>query len=87
MEKKWSEKAWADYLHWQESDRKILRKINELLKDIDRNGEKAGIGHPEPLKGDKAGLWSRHIDKEHRLVYRVRADMLEIATCRTHYGD
>jgi toxin-antitoxin system, toxin component, Txe/YoeB family len=87
MEKKWTERAWSDYLYWQEYDRKILRKINKLLEDIDRNGERAGIGHPEPLKGDKAELWSRHIDKEHRLVYRIREGILEIMVCRTHYGD
>ena len=87
MEIKWNERAWADYLYWQEHDKKNLRKINKLLDDIDRNGERDGIGHPEPLKGDKAGLWSRHIDKEHRLVYRIREGILEILVCRTHYGD
>ena len=87
MEKKWAEKAWSDYLYWQDNDKKALRKINELLKDIDRNGERIGIRRPEALKGDKTGLWSRHIDKEHRLVYRVVEDILEIIVCRTHYSD
>lgn len=87
MDKRWSDKAWKDYLYWQEQDRRILKKINKLLDDIDRNGERNGIGHPEPLKGNRAGLWSRHIDAEHRLVYRVVDDVLEVIVCRTHYGD
>ena len=87
MEKKWNERAWTDYLYWQEHDRKNLRKINRLLDDIERNGERVGIGHPEPLKGNLAGLWSRHIDQEHRLVYRVKDGILEIMVCRTHYED
>ena len=84
----WTETAWEDYLHWQESDLKVLEKINDLIKDIQRNPFK-GIGKPEPLKGPLSGWWSRRITDEHRLVYRVRgqsdAQVLDIAQCRYHY--
>ena len=85
MKKNWSDEAWDDYLYWQQSDRKILKKINDLIKDIERNGENKGIGKPEPLKGNMSGLWSRRIDDRHRLVYRVVNDVLEIITCKEHY--
>ena len=85
MNKLWQEEAWADYLYWQTQDKRMLRLINELLKDIDRNGY-TGIGKPEPLKHDLAGWWSRRIDNTHRLVYRIREGRIEIAQCRTHYG-
>lgn len=87
MPKKWSNEAWDDYLYWQSQDKKILKKINDLLKDIERNGERQGIGKPEPLKGNLSGLWSRRIDGKNRLVYRVVDDVLEIMACREHYGD
>ena len=87
MPKKWSNEAWDDYLYWQSQDKKILKKINDLLKDIERNGERQGIGKPEPLKGNLSGLWSRRIDAKNRLVYRVVDDVLEIMACREHYGD
>jgi toxin YoeB len=84
----WTALAWEDYLHWQNSDRGTLQRINELIKDARRDPFK-GIGKPEPLKGDLAGWWSRRITGEHRLVYRVtgKADtrQLEIASCRYHY--
>jgi len=84
----WTDAAWEDYVHWRETDRGILRRINELLEDARRNPFK-GIGKPEPLKGDLAGWWSRRITGEHRLVYRVSgkrpAQQLEIAACRYHY--
>jgi toxin YoeB len=86
MNKNWSEEAWGDYLYWQTHNRKILEKINDLLKDIERNGENIGIGKPEPLKGNMSGLWSRRIDEQHRLVYRVTDGILEIITCREHYN-
>ena len=84
MRKIWDESAWADYLYWQTQDKKILKKINELLKDIDRNGY-TGIGKPEPLKGNLSGFWSRRIDEYNRLVYRITGDVLEIASCKDHY--
>ena len=65
-----SKNAWDDYLSWQSEDRKMLKKINELIKDIQRNPF-TGIGKPEPLKFDLSGYWSRRIDREHRLVYQV----------------
>ncbi len=80
--------AWEQYLEWQQSDRKAARRINALLKDCQRHPFE-GIGHPEPLKHDWAGWWSRRIDQEHRLVYRVvdRGDeqAIEIAQCKFHY--
>jgi len=80
------EQGWEDYLYWQTQDKKTIKKINDLIKDIKRNGHD-GIGRPEPLKHDLAGLWSREIDKKNRLVYRLENDVIEIAECRTHHGD
>ena len=85
MRKIWDDSAWADYLYWQTQDKKTLNRINERIKDIERNGT-LGIGKPEPLKGNLSGLWSRRIDEYNRLVYRIREDMLEIVSCRDHYG-
>lgn len=86
MIKIWSDEAWEDYLYWQTQDKKTLKKINSLLKDIDRNGYE-GIGKPEPLTGDRSGYWSRRIDEKNRLVYKITGDSIRIAQCRTHYGD
>ena len=86
MNKTWSDIAWNDYLYWQTQDRKTLKKINELIKDIDRNGYKCK-GKPEPLKGNLSGFWSVRIDQKHRLVFRIEDGVLEIAQCRTHYED
>ena len=79
-----SKNAWDDYLSWQTEDKKMLKKINELIKDIQRNPF-SGIGKPEPLKFDLAGFWSRRIDREHRLVYQVINDDILIYSCRYHY--
>ena len=79
-----SKNAWEDYLSWQKEDKKILRKINELIKVIQRTPFE-GIGKPEPLKYDLTGLWSRRIDREHRLVYKVESEQLFIISCRFHY--
>ncbi|MDZ7743661.1 MAG: Txe/YoeB family addiction module toxin [Bacteroidota bacterium] len=79
-----SENAWEDYLYWQKTDKKILKKINSLIKDIKRNPFE-GAGKPEPLKYDLAGLWSRRIDKEHRIVYQFKNDNILIYVCRYHY--
>jgi toxin YoeB len=84
MNKKWSDKGWEDYLYWQEQDNKTVRRINKLLKDIDRNNY-SGIGKPEQLKHEWRGYWSRRIDDENRLIYRVFDDQIEIVQCRTHY--
>ncbi len=79
-----SQNAWEDYTSWLTEDKKILRKINDLIKDIQRTPY-AGLGKPEPLKYDLAGLWSRRIDREHRVVYQVIADEILIYSCRYHY--
>jgi toxin YoeB len=80
----WSTQAWSDYLYWQETDRKIVKRINELLRDIDRNGD-SGIGKPELLKHGFQGYSSRRITQEHRLIYRVADGDVRIAACRQHY--
>jgi len=79
-----SENAWEDYLYWQKTDRQLLERINRLLREIAREPY-SGIGKPEPLRHALAGYWSRRIDDEHRLVYRVLSDMLWIAQLRYHY--
>ncbi len=81
-----SKNAWEDYLSWQKEDKKILRKINELIKDIQREPYE-GIGKPEPLKYDLAGYWSRRIDLDHRLVYQYRDDEILIFACKYHYDN
>lgn len=86
MNKLWSDRAWDDYLYWQSQDKKTLKKINDLVKDIERNGLSEGIGKPEPLKYRKA--WSRRIDRENRLVYDIDVSgNLWIISCRGHYED
>ncbi|HTN56020.1 MAG TPA: Txe/YoeB family addiction module toxin [Microbacterium sp.] len=79
-----SPEAWDDYLWWQAQDRKLLKRINQLILDIVRNGNE-GIGKPEPLKHGFSGYWSRRINAEHRLVYRLVDDEVRIAACRYHY--
>lgn len=86
MNKIWSDSAWDDYLYWETQDKKTLKKINELLKDIDRNGYKCK-GKPEPLRGNQTGYWSVRIDKKNRLVFRINGGSLEIAQCKTHYEE
>lgn len=86
MIKIWDDEAWEDYVYWQTQDKKTLKRINSLIKDIDRNGY-AGIGKPEPLIGNWSGYWSRRIDEKNRLVYKIVGDTIRIAQCRTHYGD
>ncbi len=80
----WLPGGWADYLHWQEQDRKTLARVNELIRDTLRNPF-SGIGRPEPLKSNLKGWWSRRITQEHRLVYRVEDQTLVIMQCRFHY--
>lgn len=78
------QKAWDDYLYWQEKDKKLVRRINELLKAIARDPF-SGIGKPEPLKHAYAGYGSRRITDEHRLVYKVEGNLIKIAQLRYHY--
>lgn len=79
-----SEQAWDDYLHWQKTDKKLLERINTLIKEISRSPF-SGIGKPEPLKNALSGYWSRRINDEHRLVYKVSDSYLFIAQLRFHY--
>ena len=79
-EKIWSDEAWEDYLYWQLQDKKTLKRINQLIKDIERNGELEGIGNPEALKGDLQGEFSRRIDEKNRLVYHIENGRIYIAT-------
>jgi toxin YoeB len=80
----WSEKSWEDYLYWQSHDKKLLKKINTLIKDIKREPFD-GLGKPEPLRYELAGCWSRRITDEHRLVYEIAENDLHIVSCRFHY--
>ena len=80
----WEERAWGDYLYWQMQDRKTLKRINDLLKDVQRNAYE-GIGKPEPLRENLSGCWSRRIDETNRLVYRIQDGSLYILACRGHY--
>ena len=78
--------GWEDYLYWQTQDRKTLRRINALIKDIQRSPFE-GIGKPEPLKENRTGWWSRRIDDINRIVYKVETGQIVIAQCRTHYSN
>ncbi|MDR0984733.1 MAG: Txe/YoeB family addiction module toxin [Ruminococcus sp.] len=82
----WDEKAWEQYIYWQTQDRKTLKKINNLIKSIDRDPF-SGEGKPEPLTGDLQGYWSRRIDSQNRLVYKIENDEIFISQCKTHYGE
>ena len=84
MQKTWYDKAWDDYLFWQSQDKKTLKRINQLIRDTERDPFN-GIGKPEPLRGDLSGFWSRRIDDTNRLVYRVNGEFLEILSCKGHY--
>lgn len=85
MKLTFQEEGWEDYLHWQSTDKKQLKKINGLIRECLRTPF-TGTGKPEPLKGEFSGWWSRRIDQEHRLVYRATEDTLLIAQCRYHYA-
>lgn len=81
---KWDFDAWEEYLYWQAEDKKMVKRINQLIKDICRNPFD-GIGKPEPLKGNLAGLWSRRIDEKHRIVYIIENETVLIFSCKGHY--
>jgi toxin YoeB len=80
----WEERAWEEYCYWQTQDKKVLKRINALIKDVQRNTYE-GIGKPEPLKGNLNGWWSRHIDEVHRIVYCEKDGAIIIASCKGHY--
>lgn len=80
----WSDNAWEDYIYWQSIDKKTLKRINLIIKDVVRQPFE-GIGNPEPLKHNWSGYWSRRIDKEHRLVYKATEETIVIVQCRYHY--
>ncbi len=82
----WEDNAWKEYLDWQEQDKRTLRKINKLIKDIQRNPF-TGIGHPEPLSENLSGWWSRHIDEKNRIVYKTEGNNTTILSCKDHYFD
>lgn len=86
MKKVWFDEAWADYLYWHRQDKEMLKRINDLLRDIERNNFD-GIGNPEPLKGELSGFWSRRIDTANRFVYSIENGVLEILSCKGHYDD
>lgn len=84
MNKVWSDDAWEEYIAWQMQDKQTLKRINLLLKDVERHPFE-GIGKPEPLRGELSGFWSRRIDEKNRLLYRVSRDSSEILSCKGHY--
>ena len=86
MKKIWSDKAWDDYLYWQTQDTKTLQKVNQLVKDIERNNFEA-IGKPEAVTGNLSGFWSRRIDDANRLIYRINGEFIDILSCKGHYED
>lgn len=86
MIKSWTDSAWEDYTYWQKEDKKILKRINNILKDIDRNGYD-GIGKPERLTGNLSAYWSRRIDEKNRIVYRIENNIIKIVQCGSHYRD
>ena len=86
MIKAWSDEAWADLIYWEAQDKKVLKKILRLIKDIDRNGY-VGIGKPEMLSHDWSGYCSRRIDDKHRLIYKIEGNVIKIAQCKGHYED
>ena len=81
----WTDEAWEDYVYWQSQDNKTIKRINKLIKDIERNGNMQGLGKPEPLQYNMQGFYSRRIDDKNRLVYVKDNDNLTVISCRYHY--
>ena len=79
-----SDNAWEDFSYWLETDKKVVKKIQKIIKDISRNGH-AGIGHPEPLKDNYSGYYSRHIDDKNRIVYNIENEIIKVYSCKGHY--
>ena len=86
MSIQFEDSAWEQFIYWQGEDKKTLKEINKLIADIQRNGNN-GIGHPEPLKDNLSGLWSREIDEKNRLIYKIDGDCVWIYQCKNHYSD
>ena len=86
MNKVFADTGWEDYLYWQTEDKKTIKKINQLINDIARNGNE-GLGKPEPLSGNLSGFWSRRINDKDRLIYRIDDNNIYTLACRYHYGD
>ena len=86
MKKIWFDEAWEDYLYWQSQDKKTLKRINSIIKDIERDPF-GGLGKAEPLKGNLSGTWSRRIDDINRIIYRIHGEILEIISCKGHYEE
>jgi len=86
MNKLWNDEAWEEYVAWQAQDKRTLKRINAIFKDIDRHPFD-GIGKPEPLKGDKQGYWSRRIDEVNRIIYKIEKNQIVIVQCGGHYDD
>ena len=86
MIKSWTDEAWEEFEYWSKNDKKIFKRILELIKDIDRNGY-TGIGKPEALKHDLSGYWSRRIDSGNRIVYKIEDGIIKIIQCGSHYRD
>jgi len=84
MNKVFTRTSWEEYKYWQNENRQVLKRINELVRDIERNGN-LGIGKPEPLKHELSGYWSRRINGEHRLIYSIEGENINIISCRGHY--
>lgn len=86
MIKSWSSEAWAELEYWFNQDKKTIKRIFKIIKDIERNGYK-GIGKPEPLRGELSGYWSRRIDSKNRIVYKINGNSVTIIQCGSHYKD
>ena len=85
MNKTFSDYAWEEFMEWQKEDKKIIKKIGELLKNIERNGHE-GVGKPEPLRYELSGYWSRRITEKDRLIYKIEDDTIKIIGCKGHYS-